>query len=191
MTSPGDAPVRRVVLVGFMASGKTEVGRILAERLGWAHVDLDRLIEERAGRRVAQIFTADGEAAFRRLEAQATAEVAARDRIVISPGGGWITNPELLDALGPGTLSVWLRVSPEEAVRRAASAPGERPLLAGADPLAAARRLLEARRTDYSRAVLSVDTEGLTAARVADIIQKQIDAAGDRSGAAPPQAPNP
>jgi shikimate kinase len=191
MTSPGDAPIRRVVLVGFMASGKTEVGRILAERLGWAHVDLDRLIEERAGRRVAQIFASDGEAAFRRLEARATAEVAARERLVISPGGGWITNPELLDALGPGTLSVWLRVSPEEAVRRAASAPGERPLLAGADPLAAARRLLEARHRHYSRAALSVDTEGVTAARVADLIQKQIDAAGDRSGAAPPQAPNP
>ena len=104
--TPGDGPIRRVVLVGFMASGKTEVGRILAERLGWAHVDLDRLIEERAGRRVAEIFAADGEAAFRRLEAEATVEVAARERLVISPGGGWITNPMLLDALGPGTLSV-------------------------------------------------------------------------------------
>ena len=115
-----------------MCSGKTAVGAALAERLGWEHVDLDREIERAAGQAVRDIFAADGEAAFRAMEVEATRRVATRTRVVLSPGGGWITNPALLDLLGPGTLAVWLQVSPEEAVRRSAAAPGERPLLAGA-----------------------------------------------------------
>src|SRR5687768_957538 len=111
----------------MMASGKSAVGAELARRLGWTHLDLDREIERVAGRTVREIFAADGEAAFRRMEAEATAAVARRTGIVLSPGGGWITNPDLLDALGPGTLCAWLQVSPEEAVRRAAAEPGERP----------------------------------------------------------------
>ncbi len=170
----GDAPVRRVVLVGFMASGKTVVGAILARRLGWAHVDLDRVIEARAGRGVAEIFAAEGEAAFRRLEAEATAEVAAREGVVLTPGGGWVTNPALLAALGPGTLSVWLQVTPEEAVLRASARPGERPLLAGPDPLAAARRLLEARAAHYARAAAAVDTGGRAPEQVADEIARLV-----------------
>lgn len=165
-------PVARVVLLGFMASGKTAVGAALAARLGWAHVDLDREIERREGRRVAEIFASDGEARFRRLEAEATAGIGGRAGIVLSPGGGWITRPELLESLGPGTLSVWLRVSAEEAVRRAGAAPGERPLLAGPDPLAAARRLLADREALYARAALHVETEGRAPDEVAAEIER-------------------
>ena len=105
-------------------------------------------------------LTPDGEAAFRRMEADATRRMAGRTRIVLSPGGGWITNPALLDALGPGTHCVWLQVSPDEAVRRSAAAPGERPLLAGADPLGAVRRLLAERERFYARAHLALPTDG-------------------------------
>ncbi|HEX2201899.1 MAG TPA: shikimate kinase [Longimicrobium sp.] len=166
--------MERVVLVGFMASGKTAVGAELARRLGWAHVDLDREIERRAGTTVAEIFAARGEAAFRRMEAEATAEVAVRRGVVLSPGGGWITHPALLESLGPETLAVWLVVSAEEAVRRAGTAPGERPLLAGPDPLGAARRLLEQRTPLYARAGLAVPTEGATPAEVAEQIERFI-----------------
>jgi len=166
----------RVVLLGFMAAGKTAVGRALAGRLGWAHVDLDARIEASAGRRIAEIFASDGEARFREMETGATRDVATMRGVVLSPGGGWITRPENLEALGPGTLSVWLRVSPEEAVRRAAGAPGERPLLAGPDPLAAARRLLEAREPLYARATLHVSTEGRTPDDVASIIEAEVKA---------------
>jgi shikimate kinase len=165
-------PVARVVLLGFMASGKTAVGAALAERLGWTHVDLDREIERREGRRIVEIFAADGEAHFRRLEAEATAEIGTRTGIVLSPGGGWITRPELLDSLGAGTLAVWLKVSAEEAVRRAGAAPGERPLLAGPDPLAAARRLLADREALYARAALHLETEGRTPDEVAAEIER-------------------
>jgi shikimate kinase len=167
-------PIERVVLLGFMAAGKTQTGAELARLLGWTHVDLDREIESRAGRRVAEIFAAEGEARFREMETEATAEIARRRAVVLSPGGGWITRPENLDALGAGTLSVWLQVSPEEAVRRASAAPGERPLLAGADPLAAARRLLDERAPLYARAALHLTTEDRSPAQVAAIIAAEL-----------------
>ena len=172
--SPSPEPVDRVVLLGFMAAGKTAVGAELARRLGWEHVDLDHEIERREGRTVAQIFAAEGEARFRALEARTTRDLAARSGVILSPGGGWITGAGNLEALGAGTLSVWLQVSPEEAVSRASAAPGERPLLAGPEPLAAARRLLEARAPLYARAALHVDTSGRTPAQVADIIETEL-----------------
>jgi shikimate kinase len=169
-----DAAVQRVVLVGMMCSGKSAVGAALARRLGWTHLDLDREIEREAGRTVREIFATDGEAAFRRMEAEATARIARRTGVILSPGGGWVTNPALLDALGPGTLCVWLRVSPEEAVRRSAAAPGERPLLAGTDPLAAIRRLLGERERFYARADVEVLTDGRSVDALADQINDVI-----------------
>jgi len=163
-----------VVLLGFMAAGKTAVGAELARRLGWTHLDLDELIEAREGRRIAEIFAADGEARFREMEEEATRDVASMRGVVLTPGGGWITRPGNLEALGTGTLSVWLKVSAGEAVRRAGAAPGERPLLAGPDPLAAARRLLERRTPLYARAALHVDTEGTPPDRVAQIIEAEV-----------------
>ena len=174
MTIPADPPIRRVVLLGFMAAGKTSVGVALAARLGWTAVDLDREIERRQGRRVAEIFAAEGEARFREMEAAETRTLARRDDVVLSPGGGWMLDPTNLEALGSGTLSVWLQVSPEEAVARAAAAPGERPLLAGPDPLAAARALLEARAPLYARAALHLRTDGRTANDLAAEIEAVV-----------------
>lgn len=177
----------RVVLVGFMCAGKSEVGRRLAARLGWAHVDLDRLVEVRAGRRVAEIFAIDGEAAFRALEARVTREVAGWRHVVVSPGGGWVKDPALRGRMGPGTVEVWLQVSAEEVVRRAAAHPGERPLLAGPDPLAAARRLLAEREPLYARAAHRVDTGGRTPDEVAAEVERRLRLAPSASaGAAGP-----
>jgi shikimate kinase len=177
---PADLPIARVVLVGMMCSGKSAVGAELAARLGWTHVDLDREIERAAGRAVREIFAAEDEAAFRRMEAEATARVAGRTGIVLSPGGGWMMNPALLDALGPGTLCAWLQVTPEEAVRRSAAAPGERPLLAGADPLAAVRRLLAEREPHYARAQLALPTDGRSVADLAAELDHVIRATNAR-----------
>jgi shikimate kinase len=176
--NPQPQSFERVVLLGFMAAGKTETGAELARLLGWTHVDLDRQIERRAGVRIGEIFSMHGEPRFREMEAEATRELAHRTGVVVSPGGGWITRAENLDALGDGTLSVWLQVSPEEAVRRASATPGERPLLAGPDPLAAARRLLAERAPLYARAALHVATQGRTPAQVADIIAGELRARG-------------
>ena len=158
-----DAPI---FLIGFMASGKTTVGRLLAERLEWAFVDLDKLIEDGAGRTVTDIFAAEGEAGFRKRETEALREVAQRRKTVIATGGGAPCREENLEAmLGAGRV-FWLEVSPEEAVQRAGKASG-RPLLdAAVDPVAAARELLDGRRSFYERAHARVDTNGSSAEEV-------------------------
>jgi shikimate kinase len=170
--------VRRIVLVGFMCSGKSTVGPALAARLGWEHLDLDREVERRDGRPVPRIFAEEGEPRFRALEAEATAALAGRERVVLSPGGGWITNPALLEALGAGTLSVWLRVSPGEVLARSVSSPGERPLLRGPDPLETVRALLAAREPFYRRADLAVETDGRAPEQVAGQILREAEARG-------------
>jgi shikimate kinase len=166
--------LERVVLVGFMCAGKTAVGEILARRLGWAFVDLDRLIEEREGRPVREIFAQDGEAAFRRIEAEVSDSVAEWGMVVLAPGGGWISNEARRDPPVEGTLRVWLRVAPEEVLRRSSSDPGTRPLLAGPDPLGAARRLLAEREPHYAASELAVDTEGLTPDQVATEVERAL-----------------
>ena len=183
------AELERVVLVGFMCAGKTAVGELLARRLGWAFVDLDRLIEEREGRPVREIFAAHGEAAFRRLEAEVSDSVAGWARMVLAPGGGWITNPARGEPPADGTLRVWLRVSPEEALRRGAASPGARPLLGGPDPLAAARLLLAQREPHYARSGVAVDTEGRTPAQVAARVEEAVCSAAAECRISLPSAP--
>lgn len=164
--------IERVVLLGFMGAGKTAVGLALARRLGWEHLDLDDEIVREEGRSVAELFRAEGEAYFRRREAEATRRVAARRRVVLSPGGGWITNPELLASLPADTLSVWLRVSPEEALARVRANPAqvERPLLQTPDPAGTVRRLLAEREHLYARAEVAVDTDGRPVESIVDEI---------------------
>lgn len=150
-----DAPI---FLIGFMASGKTTVGRLLAERLDWTFVDLDKVIEDAAGKTVADIFAAEGEAGFRKRETEALREVTRRRKVVVATGGGAPCREENITAMLATGRVFWLDVSPEEAVRRAGKASG-RPLLDGADdPVAAARKLLDARRGFYERAHAGVVT---------------------------------
>src|SRR5687768_9084397 len=88
-----DLAWQRVVLVGFMGSGKTTVGRQLASRLGWTFVDLDDEVEARAGMSVDELFRARGEAGFRALESEAGAAALGRSATVLAPGGGWSLAP--------------------------------------------------------------------------------------------------
>lgn len=170
-----------MVLVGFMCSGKSTTGRLLAERLGWRFVDLDREVERREGATVAEIFARHGEARFRAAEVEATEEVAGWAGVVLAPGGGWVTNPALLDRLGPGTVSAWLTVSPGEVLRRAAASPGERPLLLGPDPAAAVRRLLAERERFYARADVAVPTDGRAPDEVVLELERELRARGVRA----------
>jgi shikimate kinase len=104
------ATVRRIVLTGFMGAGKTTVGRLLAERLGWEFLDLDAHIEARAEARIPAIFSEHGEAHFRRLESSALANALARKQAVLALGGGaleQLTNRLLLEQT-PGTLVIYL-----------------------------------------------------------------------------------
>ncbi|HEX7117690.1 MAG TPA: shikimate kinase [Longimicrobiales bacterium] len=165
----------RILLVGFMASGKSTIGRLLADRLGWGFLDFDAEIEQRTGSTVPEIFRRLGEAEFRAFEAELTREVADLDHVVLAPGGGWITRPELLEYFGDETLVVWLRVSPEEAVRRARVDLSKRPLLTAADPIARARMLLREREPLYRMADVVVEVDGRDAHEIAEEIALMVE----------------
>src|SRR5262245_15013490 len=117
MTSPG-ARRGNLVLIGFMGSGKTTVGRALAAITGRRFVDLDRLVVRRAGATVARLFRERGERAFRRLEAAAVRALHGRGGLVIAAGGGAPVWPETRRALRRAGVVIWLRVPAAELVRR-------------------------------------------------------------------------
>jgi shikimate kinase len=161
------------VLVGLPGAGKSTVGRMLASRLGWTFTDIDEEIVDRTGATVPELFTR-GEAAFRELEARLTAELSSLTHTVLAPGGGWAAQPGSLEALPAGTPVVWLRVSPDEALRRLRGSPIPRPLLAGADPLAVLHELAQQRTERYARADLIVDVDGRAAAEIAEEITEWL-----------------
>ncbi len=135
-----------------MGSGKSTVGRRLARELGWAFRDFDEVIEETVGKPVARIFADDGEPAFREMEARIGAELLALDRVVLASGGGWPCTPGRMESLPEGTLSIWLRVHPEEAVDRARKGYRRRPLLQNEDPEGTLKELLRHRLPFYKMA---------------------------------------
>lgn len=161
-----------------MAAGKTTVGELLADRIGWRFIDFDREIGERTGLSAGRLIRERGEAALRDLEAELTAEIAGVGEVVLAPGGGWVTRPELAARLGSGTVMVWLRIGVDEAVRRAAdqaeAAVGDRidrPLLGPPNGRRErARELLESREPLYARAEVVVDVED----REPDVVVNEI-----------------
>lgn len=125
-----------IALVGFMGSGKTTVGRILAERLGWVFVDTDTEIERDAGCDIPTLFQAEGEAAFRDRESAVVRAVCSRERQVISTGGGVVLRPENVDVLRNAAHVVWLTARPDVVVARIGARAQTRPVLArGANDL--------------------------------------------------------
>jgi shikimate kinase len=172
----GDTPAR-VVLVGFMGSGKSAVGRALARRLGYRFDDMDRRIERRTGRSIPSIFQESGEDAFREEECrEARALANARNRVVAT-GGGAFVRTETREALRAGALTVWLECNLETALSRIPK-DGSRPK-AGNHVIM--RALLAEREPFYRLADLKVDasrgTPAEVATRIVDLIQTRI--AGD------------
>ena len=152
-------PLDRVLLIGFMGSGKTSVGKRVAARLGWRFIDFDDAIEGEAGSSVARIFASRGEAFFRALEERVAHRLLAERNVVLASGGGWAAAPGRIEGVPAGTATFWLQVSAPEALRRASRAAGTRPLLARADVLEEAIRLIARRAPYYKEATWAVDTE--------------------------------
>jgi len=169
-------PGAPLFLVGFMASGKSTVGRLVATRLGWEFRDLDRVIADAAGRTIPEIFAAEGEEGFRRREAQAVAEAAELRNAVIATGGGAACREANLSRMLAAGHVVALAVSPEEVVRRTQGR-SNRPLLDGApDPLVAATALMEARAPFYARAHATIQTQDRQPDEVAAAVMRVLEA---------------
>ena len=173
--APGKPAGAPLFLVGFMASGKSTVGRLVAARLGWEFRDLDRVIADVAGRTIPEIFAVEGEEGFRRRETEAVRDASAWRRTVIATGGGAACREvNLVHMLQAGHV-VALSVSPHEVVRRTQGR-SNRPLLDGPrDPLAAAAELLVAREPFYARAHARIETQDRTPDEVAAAVMRVLD----------------
>ncbi|MFY9587732.1 MAG: shikimate kinase [Actinomycetota bacterium] len=166
-------PPRSVVLIGFMAAGKTAVGRALADRLGFEFCDTDAMVVEASGRSVADLFAAEGEEGFRVRERDAVVRAAARPKQVVACGGGAILSVRNYGVLKGAGPIVYLRTSPDELVARLGNGEG-RPLLAG-DPKTAVPKLLAERAPAYETAAdLVVDTDGRSPAEIATEIAEKL-----------------
>lgn len=139
-----------VYLIGMMGAGKTTVGKLLAEQLGYRFMDTDAVVEQVTGRSIREFFAQSGEAAFRQMESQVLAELCAYMRLTIATGGGIVLKRENWGYLRHGIV-VWLDV-PVEQLQMRLEADTTRPLLQDADPAIKLQALLEQRQALYAQA---------------------------------------
>lgn len=166
-----------IALIGFMGTGKTAVGRALAEKLGKEFVELDALIERKAGRTIPEIFQQGGEIAFRELEIEVTKEAAERKNAVIACGGGIVLNKINIDRLKKESVIVYLTASPEVILKRTSTDENERPLLKTTDATSTVRELLRFRKPFYERAAdISIDTSIPDISSVVEQILRKVKA---------------
>lgn len=176
---------KNLILIGFMGTGKTSVGRYLADRKGAVHIDLDARIEEESGVSVAEIFEQQGERAFRQIETQVLQEVyeqirsdiekADRKGYILSCGGGSVLYPANVDLLRTMGSIVWLTASPKSVYERLAST-SDRPLLRHRKSMESIAKLMQQRESIYEkvRADLVIDTSDQSIEAVGEKILKAM-----------------
>jgi shikimate kinase len=158
-----------LVLTGFMGTGKTSVGKIIAKNLGREFIDMDAVIEAREGTSINKIFETRGEAYFRRLESELCKELGARENLVIATGGGALVSAQNRSAFSQ-TIIVCLDASVDEIIARVGKAK-DRPMIAG-DAQRRILELLETRRAAYAQIEKHVDTTGKSVEQVAKDVMK-------------------
>lgn len=169
---------KHIVLVGLPGSGKTTVGRLLAEQLQAGFVDVDTILVRKEGKPITMIFAEKGEPAFRILEQQEMENALKQVPAVIAPGGGWAVQPGALAGAKPSAFVVYLKTRPEIASERA-TPEGTRPLLMGEDPVERMKALLKEREPSYLQADAKVETDRKTAVQVAqDLVSLARSGAG-------------
>jgi len=160
-----------IYLVGFMATGKTAVGRELAKKKKWQFIDLDELIELRAKMAIAEIFAKNGEPYFRRIEKQALKDVAGESKFVVACGGGIVIDRDNVNLMKQTGLIFCLTASPKVILNRT-KGHIHRPLLNVASPQKQIEFLLKLRAPYYALADKSIDTSKLSVKEVVDRIVK-------------------
>jgi shikimate kinase / 3-dehydroquinate synthase len=175
-----------VVLIGLPGSGKSAVGRRLAQRHGASFIDLDERIEKRVGQTIPEIFAAQGESAFRALERRAVADLGPADpepalARVVATGGGAVVDPRNRWALFRGRAVVWLDGRPEVLAQRLRRSPRVRPLVQGRDPIGAVRDLAAKRERFYAAADLRI-TGVLEVPDVIRAIENRLDTVHSHPG---------
>jgi shikimate kinase len=166
--SAADPSIPHLILVGLPGSGKTTVGQAVAQQTGRTFLDLDLEIERREGRSISQIFAERGEPYFRKKERELTEELTLVGNMIVSPGGGWVVDPEVVSLVRPPSRLVYLKVRPATALKRLGPMRTLRPLLMRPNPADELERLLKARKEAYESADYLVDTELLSAQKVID-----------------------
>lgn len=162
-----------IVLFGFMGTGKTSVGKKLAEQLGWTFADMDEVIQQREGRSIREIFAQDGEPRFRKLEKEVAAELALGEHQVISTGGGVVLDPENIRCLQSCGLCVCLQAD-EATILKRVEKMKDRPLLEGGEKAERIRALLHQRQPLYDTIPVQIDTTAHTLEDMVQIIAGMI-----------------
>ena len=164
-----------IALIGYMGTGKTAVGRALAERQGKEFIEMDSLIEQKAGKSIPDIFSQDGEIAFRELEIAVAREVASRNDVVIACGGGLVLNQINVDRLRENAVMVCLTAGPDVILQRVSGEAGQRPLLEVENPERTIAEMLSFRQPFYQRAAdITIDTSKLDVGSVAGQIMEKL-----------------
>lgn len=168
-----------ITLTGFMGSGKSCVGRILAERTGWKHIDLDKYIEHKCNQSIAEIFAEGGEERFRAVESEALRDLVvmhdiAGGDLIISLGGGTITVGAARELILKESVSIYLQAGLDTIFKRLGTHSKSRPLFNDKYKI---EELLDSRAPLYEMASIIIETDGLRAEEVADRIMERIQSA--------------
>ena len=171
VTAHAEDPQPQVIaLLGLRGAGKTTIGRRLARRLKRRFVELDHLIEQRAGLTLGEIFSLHGEEYYRRIEDEALADLLAqRQSMVVAVGGGLVTSAQTYERLLRGTTTVWLKAKTEDHWNRVIAQGDRRPMSQHPQARDALRQLAARREPLYARAAVTVDT---SSGAIDDIVRR-------------------
>lgn len=164
----------KIVLTGFMGTGKTSVGKELGRRLGYRFIDTDTLIEEKEGMPISLIFKEKGEDYFREVERAIVEEVSRMTDVVVATGGGVIKDRRNVENLGRRGILIWLKTEPEVILKRVMLEGGKRPLLDVEEPLKEVNKLLAERLPFYMQADIAIDTSFITPGKAVEKIIERL-----------------